>query len=69
MHTDQFNILRTQGLEFDYVRGALNSSSQRETPSTVFGISSPGRPYRDAASEKALQDKIKSGQKPTATEL
>jgi len=69
LHNEQFEILRKQGLEFDYVRGAINSSSQRESPSTVFGISSPGRPYRDPTLEKALQDKIKSGQKPTAAEL
>ena len=69
LHKEQFDQLRQQGLEFDYLRGALNSSSQRETPSTVFGISSPGRPYRDPQSEKDLQAKIASGGRPTAAEL
>ena len=35
--------LRQQGLDFDYVRGPILSSSQRESPSQVFGISTPGR--------------------------
>lgn len=49
LHEYQFNILKTQGLDQDPVRGSLTSSSQRETPSTVFGISTPGRPLDDPA--------------------
>ena len=49
VHQEQFNILRQQGLDRDPVRGAVSSSSQRETPSTVFGISTPGRPTKDPA--------------------
>ena len=33
-----------QGLVKDKVRGAITSSSMRESPSRVFGISTPGRP-------------------------
>jgi hypothetical protein len=33
-----------QGLIKDKVRGAITSSSMRESPSRVFGISTPGRP-------------------------
>ena len=33
----------TQGLDRDPVRGAISSSSMREAPSNVYGISTPGR--------------------------
>lgn len=37
-------ILQNQGLSKDPVRGSIGSSSQRESPSTVYGMSTPGRP-------------------------
>ena len=39
--------LRKQGLTQDTIRGTTTSSARRETPSSVFGISTPGRidPY------------------------
>lgn len=49
VHEFQFNRLKVQGLERDPVRGAITSSSQRESPSCVFGISTPGRPLEDPA--------------------
>lgn len=53
IHTYQYAILRSQGLEKDPIRGAISSSSQRETPSMVFGISTPGRPFKnDPADDK-----------------
>lgn len=51
VHEEQFNILKSQGLDRDPIRGAISSSSQRETPSHVFGISTPGRPTNDPASD------------------
>ena len=42
-HTPQSEVVIRQGLETDPVRGTITSSSQREAPSAVFGISSPGR--------------------------
>lgn len=51
IHTYQYNILVQQGLNKDVVRGALSSSSQRESPSQVFGISTPGRPVDDPADD------------------
>jgi hypothetical protein len=36
-------ILESQGLADDDVRGITTSSARREVPSTVFGISTPGR--------------------------
>ena len=53
VHTYQYGILKTQGLDRDPIRGAISSSSQRETPSHVFGISTPGRPIDDPADDKA----------------
>jgi hypothetical protein len=35
-------VLETQGLDKDDIRGITTSSARRETPSTVFGISTPG---------------------------
>jgi hypothetical protein len=37
------NTLRNQGLSQDTVRGTTSSSARRESPSAVFGISTPGR--------------------------
>ena len=48
-HDEQAKILMEQGLQADPIRGVTTSSSQRETPSNVFGISTPGRPNPDLA--------------------
>jgi Type VI secretion system/phage-baseplate injector OB domain len=42
-HEYQAAVLISQGLDRDKIRGAISSSSMRESPSTVFGISTPGR--------------------------
>lgn len=44
IHEHQAKILLRQGLEDDKTRGVISSSSQRESPSRVFGISTPGAP-------------------------
>ena len=44
IHEIQYKILLEQGLIKDSSRGTHSSSSQRESPSTVFGFSTPGRP-------------------------
>ena len=51
LHEIQYNIYRLQGLDRDEIRGAISSSSQRESPSNVFGISTPGRPVNDPADD------------------
>jgi hypothetical protein len=56
VHTPQFDILKTQGLDRDNVRGSVSSSSQRETPSHVFGISTPGRPSNNPGSIDPARD-------------
>tara|TARA_Y100000310_G_C20643016_1_gene795007 strand:+ start:71 stop:1879 length:1809 start_codon:yes stop_codon:yes gene_type:complete len=43
VNVDLANQLRTQGLVQDPVRGTTTSSARRESPSQVFGISTPGR--------------------------
>lgn len=61
IHEDQYKVLLTQGLEEDYIRGVISSTSQRESPSAVFGISTPGRPHKDPAGDPNYNEKIKSG--------
>ena len=39
---DFTEVLETQGLLFDEVRGTTTSSARRETPSMVFGFNTPG---------------------------
>jgi hypothetical protein len=51
IHEPQYRILTTQGLDRDTVRGTITSSSQRESPSNVFGISTPGRPFPDKGAD------------------
>ncbi len=63
IHEQQYSILKTQGLDRDTARGTITSSSQRESPSNVFGISTPGRPYKDdpANNQEAYLAKVKAG--------
>ena len=50
VNTDFYTILGRQGLVDDDVRGPANSSSRRNLPSSVFGVSTPGpRDKRDGA--------------------
>jgi len=42
-HEYQASRLIMQGLDRDPIRGAISSSSLRESPSNVYGISTPGR--------------------------
>ncbi len=44
--------LKAQGLIGDTVRGTTSSSARRETPSQVFGISTPGRKNTGSTKEK-----------------
>jgi hypothetical protein len=60
-HEPQAAILMDQGLDRDTVRGAVTSSSQRESPSQVFGISTPGRPGNDPADDPQFKAKMAAG--------
>ena len=44
IHEDHYKSIVNQGLQKDTKRGVITSSSQRESPSSVFGISTPGYP-------------------------
>lgn len=50
LHEYQTSCLINQGLDRDKIRGAISSSSMREVPSNVYGISTPGRPLTPPAS-------------------
>ena len=63
VHEPQYRVLKEQGLDRDTARGIITSSSQRESPSQVFGISTPGRPYPDAGADNpdAFLAKVNAG--------
>jgi hypothetical protein len=44
VHNYLAGVLVQQGLVSDNVRGTIGSNSYRESPSTVYGVSTPGRP-------------------------
>lgn len=61
VHSYQAAILNKQGLIRDPVRGTISSSSMRETPSRVFGISTPGRPiYEGGYDDSTIADAVKN---------
>jgi len=54
--------LLQQGLITDNERGTINSSSQRESPSAVFGISTPGIPvYSGGMKPNDIRTKLNAG--------
>jgi hypothetical protein len=61
IHETQYAVFKQQGLDKDTVRGTISSSSQRETPSQVFGISTPGRPLNDPADDPNYVRKLNAG--------
>jgi hypothetical protein len=69
IHEHQYRILKNQGLDRDTTRGLITSSSQRESPSSVFGISTPGRPLKDPALDPALAKAVSEGNAAAVEEL
>jgi hypothetical protein len=61
IHETQYAVLKQQGLNSDTTRGTITSSSQRETPSQVFGISTPGRPTNDPADDPNYVRNLNAG--------
>lgn len=63
--------LLQQGLINDTERGTINSSSQRESPSAVFGISTPGIPiYSGGMKPNDIRSKLNAGElKPSDTKV
>ncbi len=63
VHSYTFGILANQGLLADPIRGTINSSASRESPSTVFGFSTPGRPiYQGSITDTQVADAANSNQ-------
>jgi len=51
-----------QGLITDTVRGPIKSSSQRESPSSVYGISTPGKPiYQGGLKPETIKRQLETG--------
>ena len=62
VHSYVAGVLFQQGLISDPERGPIRSSSQRETPSAVFGISTPGQPiYQGGMKPDDIRKKINDG--------
>jgi hypothetical protein len=65
VHSYQAAILAQQGLIRDTTRGVISSSSYRETPSRVFGISTPGGEiYEGGFNNKTIKQAIKNEKNP-----
>ena len=58
----QAAIYFQQGLNRDPIRGPIKSSSQRESPSSVYGISTPGKPiYNGVQDPKTIKSQLEQG--------
>lgn len=63
VHSVMAAELFQQGLVNDPERGPIGSSSQRESPSAVFGVSTPGIAiYQGGASPSDIRSKIEAGE-------
>jgi|688.fasta_scaffold06072_4 hypothetical protein len=63
VHSYQAATFFQQGLINDTQRGPITSSSQRETPSAVFGFSTPGRPiYQGGLQSDDIRQKLLGNQ-------
>ncbi len=62
IHDYVYTILLNQGLLGDYLRGPISSSSQRESPSSCYGILTPGRAiYQGGLSELDVKERLAAG--------
>jgi hypothetical protein len=62
VHSYVAAVMFQQGLANDTIRGPIASSAQRESPSSCYGISTPGRPiYQGGLNEETIKKKLKSG--------
>ena len=62
VHSYQAAIFFQQGLDRDPERGPIISSAQRESPSTVYGISTPGRPiYQGGLDSATIRKQLATG--------
>lgn len=69
IHSYQAAIMNKQGLVRDTDRGPISSSSTRESPSRVFGMSTPGRPIYKGGYDGRNQPSIKQAiEKPNVSD-
>jgi hypothetical protein len=62
VHSYQASIFFQQGLDKDPERGPIISNAQRESPSTVYGISTPGQPiYQKGLDPNTIRKQLSSG--------
>lgn len=62
-HTSVVATMYQQGLKDDTVRGPITSTVQRESPSAVFGFSTPGRPiYRNGMYDTNVKETLENGE-------
>jgi hypothetical protein len=62
VHSYLSGVMLQQGLSNDPVRGPITSSAQRESPSNVIGLSSPGRPiYQGGAKDSTIKKELADG--------
>jgi hypothetical protein len=62
VHSYQASVLSNQGLIRDNTRGVISSSAQRESPSRVFGISTPGGPiFEGGYTASTIVSAVKKG--------
>jgi hypothetical protein len=61
VHSYQASRLFKQGLIKDPERGTITSSATRESPSNVYGMSTPGRPYyKGGYTDKSIEGAVKN---------
>jgi hypothetical protein len=62
VHSYQAAVFFQQGLANDPDRGPIISNAQRESPSTVYGISTPGQPiYQNGLKPSNIQQQLDAG--------
>ena len=62
VHSVQAAIYFQQGLDNDPERGPIGSNAQRESPSTVYGISTPGKPvYAGGQDPNTIRKQLNAG--------
>jgi len=62
VHSYVAAVLFQQGLANDTIRGSIASSSQRESPSNCYGVSTPGRAiYAGGLTEATVRQQVASG--------
>lgn len=64
VHNVLAGTLYSQGLLKDNVRGPITSTAQRESPSNVFGLSTPGKPIYSGVKgvdQKDIRKKLQAG--------